>query len=299
MEKFKIYFLKLLKKLKLSKYFNFTFLKTVNNIKVKVPIWGNIGLVNMVLDRDWLDLLIEKFAISNNDKTLYTFVDVGVNIGQTLLRLKTIDPEVKYLGFEPNSICTSYAQKLIRANKFRNCIIQNVALSTKVDILVLEKTGNADPRASLISELRPNCFSEKENVLALDYDSFYLDEKITFVKVDVEGAEYDVLKGMGKAIIKHQPIITCEVLDSHNAETLKFTQERATQLCEMLKSWNYNVIRLHTASSTITGFNKVDSISIVQWTQESYNFNDYLFYPISQENMVIEKLNLIMKKNNK
>ena len=293
MERFKLYFLKLLKKLKILKYFNFIFSKTINNVEVKIPILGDVGLVNMVLNREWLDLLIESFAKQHNDKILCTFVDVGVNIGQTLLRLKTICPEVKYLGFEPNSTCTSYAQKLIQANKFKDCVVQNVALSTKVDILILVKTGNTDPRASLISEFRPNYFSEKENVLILDYESFYLNEKITFVKIDVEGAEYEVLKGMEKAIIKHQPVITCEVLDSHSAETLKFTQERATKLCEMLKSWHYNIIRLHTASSVITGFEKMDSINIVQWTPESYKFNDYLFYPASQENVVIEKLKLL------
>ena len=72
----------------------------------------------------------------------------------------------------------------------------------------------------------------------MDYQSIYLDKTVSFIKIDVEFAEYEVLKGMEKAIEKHQPIITCEVLDSHNLEVLDLTQKRATKLCEMLKSWN-------------------------------------------------------------
>lgn len=287
METIKIYFLKVLKKLKIHQYFNFSFSKRINHVKVYIPITEDVGLTNMILDKDWLDLLIESFVFSED---YYTFIDVGVNIGQTLLRLKTISPQTKYLGFEPNSSCVNYVQKLIKKNQFGDCRILNAALSTDVNILELEKESDTDSRASLISDLRPNYFSVKESVLAMPYQQFFLNEKIGFVKIDVEGGEYEVLAGMEKAIQKHQPVITCEVLDSHSAEVLEFTQIRATKLCDMLKSWNYNIIRLQTGVSKIVDFEKLDSIKIVQWTSRSYCFNDYLFYPQEKENMVVDKL---------
>jgi len=275
---------------KLSKYFNFTFSKKINRIKVKIPVCGGMGLGNMRLQSNWLDLLIEKFVSPHNAKT---FVDVGVNLGQTLLRLKTIYPEADYLGFEPSSICTAYVQKLIKENQFQNCTVQNVALSKEVSILQLEKDHDTDSRASVISNLRPNFFSAKESVLALDYQRFYLEKDINFVKIDVEGAEYEVLQGMEKAIVKYQPIITCEVLDSHSAEVFEFTQERATKLCDMLKSWNYHIIRFQTAFSEIVDYEKIETIKIKQWTLQSMDFNDYLFYPAQEEDSVFEKLKLI------
>jgi hypothetical protein len=171
-----------------------------------------------------------------------------------------------------------------------------VALSTEIGILQLEKDSDTDSRASVVSNLRPDFFSVKESVLALDYQSFYLDKAVIFIKIDVEGAEYEVLKGMEKAIEKHQPIITCEVLDSHSAEVFDFTQERATKLCEMLKSWNYNIVRLQTESSAIVNYEKINTIKIIQWTPASYVFNDYLFYPANEENSVIEKLKKIVEK---
>lgn len=291
MRNLEIYLLKLLQKLRVLKYFNFVFTAKVNNNKVKIPIYGSVGLYNMLIQPEWLDLLIEKYSLKNDQSI---FVDVGVNIGQTLLRLKTINPEMAYLGFEPNSTCTAYVQKLISINQFKDCTVQNVALSTGVGILQLEKAHDIDSRASVIQNLRPGCFSIKENVLAVDYQSFYLDKDISFIKIDVEGAEYEVLKGMEKAIEKHQPIITCEVLDSHNSEVLDYTQERATKLCELLKSWNYSIIRLQTNSTAIVNYEKIDTIKIRQWTEESYGLNDYLFYPTNQGNNVIEKLRMII-----
>ena len=35
------------------------------------------------------------------------FIDVGVNIGQTLLKLKSVSSEIDYIGFEPNPICVN------------------------------------------------------------------------------------------------------------------------------------------------------------------------------------------------
>lgn len=92
--------------------------------------------------------------------------------------------------------------------------------------------------------LRPGYFLEKENVIAIDYDTFFNHQKISFIKIDVEGAELDVIKGMKHSIIKYQPVIACEVLDCHNLSTYNFIQERATELSSLLLSLNYSIIKL-------------------------------------------------------
>lgn len=288
MERQKVYFVKFLKKLRLLDVFNFIVKKRINGKVVLVPFINGIGLTNLVMKREWLDSLIEVFV--ENEKG--AFIDVGVNIGQTLIRLKTLCPNVKYVGFEPNSTCTAYAQKLAKLNKFSDCIFQNTALSNKVENLILEKTSEVDPRASLVASLRPSFFVDKEYVIALDYESFYLEEDICFVKIDVEGGEYEVIKGMEKAIEKHQPIITCEVLDSYNSETLQFTQDRASLISDLLASLDYGIVQLHTntESDKLVSIKIIEKIVIKQWTTESYDFNDYVFYPKKYEKYVIEKL---------
>jgi len=288
----KIYFAIVLKKLGLLDKLNFKIRKKYNGKKVIIPFTNGIGLTNLILKREWLDSLIDLFVNEENK----TFIDVGVNIGQTLIRLKTTCPEIKYIGFEPNSTCTAYTQRLVKLNNFSNCIIQNTALSSKVENLILEKTSVVDSRASLISALRPDYFQDKEHVLALDYQSFYLYEPIGFVKIDVEGGEYEVLSGMTNAIEKHQPIITCEVLDSLNSAVLDFTQKRASQVCELLATLDYKIIQLQTINNKLVAIKMIDTIMIKQWTNESYDFNDYLFYPKNDENNVVEKLMSLCEK---
>jgi len=132
-------------------------------------------------------------------------------------------------------------------------------------------------------------------VIALDYDSFYVNEEIGFVKIDVEGGEYEVIQGMAKAIEKYQPLITFEVLDSLNAEVMQFTQNRATLVCELLTSLNYCIIQLQTSDSKLISIKKIDKIIIKQWAKESYNNNDYLFCLQKDEVKVIEKLKSLCK----
>jgi FkbM family methyltransferase len=201
-------------------------------------------------------------------------------------------PDFKYLGFEPNSSCIAYIQELIRINNYQYCTIHNCALSTKAETLILEKSYAEDSRASVVSSLRPDYFKNKESIISLDFDSFFSETQIVFVKIDVEGAELDVIQGMKQSIVKNQPLITCEVLDSHHPSVTEFTQNRAEQLCKLIHSLNYSIVQLQTKDigGKITGFKKIDIIAIKQWTPASLYENDYLFYPDNMEIQVLEKL---------
>jgi len=95
----KIYFVKILKRLGLLDKLNFSIKKKYNGKKILIPFINGVGLTNLILKREWLDSLIDLFIKEENK----TFIDVGVNVGQSLIRLKTACPEVNYIGFEPNS----------------------------------------------------------------------------------------------------------------------------------------------------------------------------------------------------
>lgn len=289
----KYYFIKALNKAGLIKRFNFNLSKKLNDRKIIIPFVNGIGLTNFVIKMEWLDVLIQGFA----NEVQAGFVDVGVNIGQTILRVKTILPDAPYLGFEPNSTCTSYSQSLVKINNFENCIIQNCALSDKVQNLKLEKTLLDDSRASVVSALRPRYFVDFEHVIALNYDAFYLGRAIGFIKIDVEGAELEVLKGMQQSIAKYRPIIACEVLDSHSEEAFAFTQGRATELSNLLKSLDYTIIQLETSktSHNIVAYMEHETIRLQQWTQRSSELNDYLFIPIERSFELKEQLNKMVK----
>ncbi len=290
MYKVNLLFLKIIRKISLLKRLNFTFSRYYNRKKVIIPFINGIGFENYIKQPNWLDNLIQLFVKENDG----AFVDVGVNIGQTLLRVKTALPNIHYIGFEPNATCTFYTQQLIRKNNFTNSLVYNCALSTKVQNILLEKSLGDDKRASIVSGLRPHTFVDAEPILAVDFDALSFNDKIAFVKIDVEGAELEVLTGMKKMIENHQPIITCEVLDAHSKEQFDFTQDRANKVFELLSLLHYSVIQLQTTTQGIVSYNKVNAFQLKEWTPDSYALNDYIFYPIAKENEVMNALKLMM-----
>ena len=56
-------------------------------------------------------------------------------------------------------------------------------------------------------------------------------DKITFIKIDVEGFEYDVLQGMKRTLQQYSPIILIEVLDSRSENDL--TNNPHELLCKL------------------------------------------------------------------
>src|SRR6202012_2839597 len=118
-----------LKKLKMLPYVNFLVNYKYNSVSYKVPVLQNVGYGIMRQDfaNSWLICLFKKMPGIDKDVTI---IDIGVNLGQTLLGIKTIsNRRIKYIGFEPNPMCVYYAEKLIDYNNFKNCQIIPAALS--------------------------------------------------------------------------------------------------------------------------------------------------------------------------
>ena len=292
----KLYFIKTLRRINLLNKFNFYFLKKLNCGKVKILFINGIGLSNFILEDSWIDSIIVRLLEGKRG----VFIDIGANIGQTLLSLKTQMPDMEYIGFEPNSICVHYINELVKVNKFKKCKVYNIALSSEIRKLELEKIYVDDPKASVISELRPGLFDCKDFVFGVDYDTYFDDLQPVFIKIDVEGAELDVLEGMKRSLKKYNPIIVCEILDSHSKLAHKFTQERAASLYKLLNLINYFVLRLkvNPQNNKLSGFEKLDAISINQWTSNSFFANEYLFYPSGMEPKVLDVLNSIAEEYN-
>ena len=103
--------IKILNKLDLLRWINIHGYLRLNNKEFTIPILGKTGHANLFMSEPWMtDLLKIILPIENK-----TFIDVGVNVGQSLLKLKSISAEINYIGFEPNPICIHYLTKLMKA----------------------------------------------------------------------------------------------------------------------------------------------------------------------------------------
>lgn len=139
-------------------------------------------------------------------------IDVGANCGlfsEQILREKNV---TSYL-FEPVPRYARYC-----AYKFRdhaNITVENLALADESGTLTLYVDSANLGWNTLVAAQRTSEMHEV-NVAAQTFDS-YADEKgithIDVIKIDVEGAEFRVLKGMRRTIARlaRKPVIICEV----------------------------------------------------------------------------------------
>ena len=124
-----LFIAKTLRKLKLIRNgyagkLNFSLKVKTNNSFFKIPVLKNIGWNNIFDNEPWMSQILEKLLPERRG----LFLDVGANIGQTLLKLKSIAPDVLYYGFEVNTACLFYLNELINANTFTGTLIIHVGL---------------------------------------------------------------------------------------------------------------------------------------------------------------------------
>ncbi len=80
-----------------------------------------------------------------------TFIDVGANIGQTLLKVVTMDPNRDYLGFEVSPFCNHYLDELITINGLSRCLVVPIGLSDKLKSVEFQSASPSDTLAALRS----------------------------------------------------------------------------------------------------------------------------------------------------
>ncbi len=216
--------------------FNFTVPARFNNRTFKIPVIRKTGLTLLYGKEKWMGTLLQSMALPEKS----SFVDVGTNLGQTLLLFKSIY-DLHYFGFEPNAHCLSYIDTLIRTNRITRATLIPVGLSRTTGIQKLYLTDESDSGATIIENFRPGHYAEEDvasiPVFRFDELDFWKDQTVALVKIDVEGAESLVLDGMEAFLAQQQPAIICEVLDAHSGEFLPDVQQRADAMVEKLNQW--------------------------------------------------------------
>ena len=140
-----------------------------------------------------------------------TFLDVGANVAPYSL-LSTLVPDVRAVAFEPGTL----AQGRARANVELNGVADRVEL---VPCAVADHDGpvrlTAD-RWATNTLVDGDYDGPVEDVEAVSLDGFDAGrrlERVTLVKVDVEGHEMGVLRGGAGLLGRHRPALIVELND--------------------------------------------------------------------------------------
>jgi FkbM family methyltransferase len=195
------------------------------------------------IERDMLVSWYEPDAVAVIDAVVRegnVCLDLGANVGAlTLAMARRVGPTGQVYAFEPGPV--TYAR-----------LVRNVELNPSIrDRVVLLQLGVADRRGVLYwreeADNRGNASLLSPSGARVDVVS--LDEhfagtplpRLDFVKIDVEGMEYEVLLGARRTLVTHRPIIYLETLREFDAARGFSVGERIEQLLRELGYALYRV----------------------------------------------------------
>jgi FkbM family methyltransferase len=159
---------------------------------------------------------IEFRLIRQHVRITDTVCDIGANKGSFVFWLSRWCRRGRVVAFEPQP---QFAQLLVRLTG--DLKLDNVTVEQKA---VFSKQGQADlfvpkghsPGASLVSKTAGASDFETISVPMVRLDDYFAQgQPITFMKVDVEGAELDVFKGAERILREQSPLLIFECENRH------------------------------------------------------------------------------------
>ncbi len=195
------------------------------------PKYGHVYVLDkddliskFVIDKDvWEEGLCRKMADNYVPGT--DMVDIGANMGLNTLMMHKFKPVTgKVHLFEPQFDCFSVLEYNTRDIPRE---IYNLCLSDKYDMLSYNKVGENVGGTSMTQ----NATSNQIKVAAVPLDTIKFDNKVSLVKLDVEGAERFVLNGGKKFFETHKPALVIEIWEDKRADVIP-----------LLESMNYTMV---------------------------------------------------------
>ena len=237
----------------------------------------------------WKTELVKHFVKLNPGD----FIDIGANVGQTLYDFYSLNHQGRYIGFEPDPNCVSALEEMIRRNGVERYAIAPVGLSDSNTILSLYFNEARDLGATMVANLRPAVKCDSKLVPVFRFDDIreaLAISEIAVMKIDVEGAELQVLAGMPETLARLKPPIICEVLlMDGNADKANYRNNVAS-LMSLLTCSNYTVFRINKTNDAHYGhlarLTPVTEFPLDIWTKATAETNDYLFIPADKESQI-------------
>ena len=194
--------------------------------------------------------------IVNNLNKDSVFLDIGANIGQHSLVSSQFCKTV--YSFEPLSEIYQQFSESIRKNKFKNIKANNFALGNasgemEIYIPTINFGGSSLVKDGLNKGFEVN--SQKITIKKLDDLSEIT--KFDLIKIDVEGFEYEVLKGGENKIKQNQTIIILEYSYDQMEKLKPGTSKELYAFIDQIL--NYKIIDLKSQEK-ILNFSQIENI---------------------------------------
>jgi FkbM family methyltransferase len=169
-----------------------------------------------------------------------TVVDVGANAGFfTLLAASRVGPAGQVLAFEPVPAVWAALNLNVDLNGVRQVSLHRVALSDANGTLTMYEGPPSHRGVSSLRPLGDGFATHQVEVRCLD-DWMHTLRRVKLIKIDVEGAEQHVVRGMRRLIERDAPFLVVEVTDAY----LRKMGHSASMLFGSLAALGYRMFRI-------------------------------------------------------
>jgi FkbM family methyltransferase len=174
-------------------------------------------ILNQEFEKQEIDFLVNQIRTNN----INYFLDVGANCGFYSLKISKEISNIKILSFEPNIEAYSKFSKTLKKNLnlSKKIKLENFGLSDKSAKLKMQsmlKFGYAQTGGSSVVDKNLN---DKNFLFFADFkigdDYIKLTNEKISIKIDVEGHELRVLKGIKNIIKRNQCVLQIEIFSKN------------------------------------------------------------------------------------
>ncbi len=185
---------------------------------------------------DTTDIYLQKGEIKAGDIVL----DMGAYCGSTVWGFsRAVGEDGMVYAFEPDPVNYEVLCKNIEYHRLSNVVAINKGLWSTSGDLMFQSEGNMGSGISEVQGRAANLF--QVSVISLsDFCAEYKVTRIDYIKMDIEGAEIEVLKTSGTILKKYRPRL---ILEPHVINARLVTDD----VCDILSGYGYETEVLEQA----------------------------------------------------
>jgi len=193
----------------------YIFFKLKNGVVFKIRSKTND---RVIFNQIWLTktYTLRGFEIKEND----LIIDVGAHIGMFSILAGKFAPKGKVYAFEPSADNFNLLKENVELNKLGNVVLLNKAIAKESEIREFALSPD-DPAGHALPYEETN--RQKINVRTISLDDFLKEKsinKIDFLKMDCEGAEYEIFLNCSNETLQKISKISMEYHDVDNERTV-------------------------------------------------------------------------------
>ena len=167
-----------------------------------------------------------------------TLLDVGANWGYHTYPFAASG--YRCACFEPQSVCRAFIERVLALNGFHNVAVVNSLVGAErreaVPFFESEVEAFSSTNEEHVASFKVPYISRTSRADTLDAHCSTLNLSPSFIKVDAEGAELDVISGAGEVIQQFKPMVLIEVsCDASSQRALWERMAAAGYRCYWLK----------------------------------------------------------------